>query len=89
MTERAYTVKELDALRAACDQRWLWGTTKPAGPGNQMTRAYKEHERSVAVEELVRTHMLAGHTADDLYFADDPAHPMPVLVKRPFESFTG
>lgn len=66
MTERSYTISELDALRQAVDTKWLFGTYYPPLSGGS-SRSYFEHERTKAVEELVRTHMLAGHTANDLY----------------------
>ena len=67
MAERAYTVKEIDELREACETRWLFGTTVPReGWG----RHYRPEEKAVAVEEIVRTHMLAGHTAADLHEED-------------------
>lgn len=62
---RAYTVKELDDLRGTCLSRWLWGSYR--GPvGDCVSRPYRAEERDRAVEEMVRTHMLAGHTAQDL-----------------------
>lgn len=66
---RAYTVEELDALRRACSNRWLYGTSDLPS-GNFMSRSYKEDERVRSVEELVRTHMIAGHVAQDLIDAD-------------------
>lgn len=69
--ERSYTVSEIDALRSACEIRWVFGTTafstKP-----RFGRLYSEKEKSVAVEQLVRTYMLAGITAQDIYEADNP-----------------
>jgi hypothetical protein len=70
--ERAYTVKEIDALRAALEMRWLYGTTALSGMQG-MSRSYGSEEKIVAVEELVRTHMLAGHTTKDIYDADNPS----------------
>jgi len=70
MTSRVYTVKELDDLRAACRTRWLYGTTKPPRAGFGTSRQFGEGELDRAVEELVRTHMIAGHTAEDIYEAD-------------------
>ena len=70
MIDRAYTVKELDDLRAACRTRWLYGTTKPPRAGFGCSRQFGEGELERAVEELVRTHMMAGHLAKDIYDAD-------------------
>ena len=69
MSERAYTVKELQALRRAVEDKWLFGSYNPdcSRPGGRISRSYMETEKIQAVEQLVRTHMLAGHTAADLY----------------------
>lgn len=77
MTERAYTVKELDKLRAAVEQRWLYGTTKLTPGMLRMSCSYKEEEKTKCVEQIVRTHMLAGHTARDLYDEDNKPYPLP------------
>ncbi len=60
--ERAYTVTEIDDLRRLCRNKWLFGsfTTVPTG----WSRSYKESDMDKGVEELVRTYMLAGLTAD-------------------------
>lgn len=58
---RAYTVKEIDALRIACRKRE--GERIPTSLGFNPLK----HIVPVAeIEEIVRTHMLAGHTAEDL-----------------------
>jgi hypothetical protein len=67
MTERSYTVSELDGLRQAVEMKWLFGSYTQAG---RCSRAYYERDKTAAVEQLVRTHMLAGHTADDLYASE-------------------
>lgn len=62
---RKYSVQELDALRSVVESKWLFGmydTSNFSGFG----RSYGEGEKEKAVEEMVRTHMLAGHTAEDL-----------------------
>lgn len=69
MDSRSYTVKEIDELRRACEDRWLYGTSMPKG-GAYFSRTYREDEKVKCVEEIVRTHMLAGHTAQDIYDAD-------------------
>jgi hypothetical protein len=64
---RAYTVFEIDQLRQVVEAIWLYGNPSPGGrSGPFVSRVYGENEKSVAVEEMVRTHMLAGHTADDI-----------------------
>lgn len=66
MSEKAYTVSQLDALRDAVENKWLWGSYNgPSGDGS-FSRAYKPDEKQKAVEEMVRSHMLAGHSAEDL-----------------------
>lgn len=67
--ERAYTVREVDELRQAVEHRWLYGTTRQS-PGTTVSRVFKSEEKEKCVEELLRTHMIAGHTAQDLYDAD-------------------
>lgn len=51
--------------------RYLFGTTRQQQNGG-MSRSYREDEKIKAVEEMVRTYMLAGLTAKDLYDADNP-----------------
>lgn len=69
MTEKKYSVSELDALRIAVEHKWLWGTYNFSAKQG-FSRSYREEEKAKAVEELVRTHMLAGHTAEDLYASE-------------------
>ena len=66
MTDRAYTVRELDDLRRVVEHKWLFGSYSLA-LNNVTSRIYREEEKQKAVEERTRTHMLAGHTAQDLY----------------------
>ena len=62
---RKYTVRELDDLRDAIEIKYLFGSyTIPKNGGS--SRCYREDEKAKVVEEQVRTHMLAGHTAKDL-----------------------
>ena len=70
MTERRYTVGEIDNLRAACEMRFFYGTTAPR---EDFSASYDPNEKNKAVEEMVRTYMLAGITADDIRKADDEA----------------
>lgn len=71
MMERDYTVRELDDLRSAVENKWLYGTYSPSG--NCFSRSYREDEKCKSVEAMVRTHMLAGHTACDLLDSYKPA----------------
>lgn len=70
MTERAYTLSEVEALRDACRNKARWcrytghefsHIRRLGGAG--LTRL----EEIVTVEEMVRTFMLAGTTAEELY----------------------
>lgn len=69
---RAYTIKELDALRNAVRNKELWGSYGGPDPvpvgqvANGCSRSFKPDELTRVVEEQVRTYMLAGHTAQDL-----------------------
>lgn len=63
--ERAYTVAEIDALRYVCDNWITWGDYGSYF-STRYTPARQKMEHLVQVEEMVRTHMMAGHTAQDL-----------------------
>ncbi len=70
MTERAYTVAELDALRCVVEHKFLYGqyrerTTRQI-QAHCWSRPYREEDRLATIEQQVRTHMLAGNTAQDL-----------------------
>lgn len=83
MGERSYTVAEIEALRRAVENKWLWGSYRPkfGAPTSMsdggcytvfagMSRTYRERDKLEAVEQITRTHMLAGHTAADLYASE-------------------
>lgn len=76
MGERKYSVSELEALRQAVETKWLFGSYSQCGRSG-MSRVYYPDEKTKQVEELVRTHMLAGHTAEDLYASERPIVPAP------------
>jgi len=65
MTDRKYSVHELDALRRAVENKYLWGSHLSTGYSG-MSRSYNYQDKTKYVEETVRTHMIAGHTAEDL-----------------------
>ena len=75
---RRYTAREVDELRSVCETKWLYGTTYWEYPTDttkgfvhtRMSRAYREEEKVKAVEELVRTYMLAGITAKQIIKED-------------------
>ena len=84
MAERSYTVAELDALRRVCEDRYIWGTSvAPASIGCRMSRGFSEDEKNAAVEGMVRTHMLAGHTAEDIILADSPVDNPTLYANEP------
>lgn len=69
--ERRYSVSELNNLRRAVENKWLFGNYGPdQSMQSRMSRSYREEEKIKAVEEIVRTHMISGHTADDLYASE-------------------
>lgn len=79
---RKYTITEIEALREAVRNKFLWG--RYSGPrmpppdefGNSCSRpskSFRESELSAVVEDRVRTCMLAGLIADDLKANDKPA----------------
>jgi hypothetical protein len=70
VTERAYTVAELDALREAVERKWLFGIYSHSISGISCSRCYNEVEKTQCVEAIVRTHMIAGQTAEDLYASE-------------------
>ena len=76
MGERAYTVSEIDALRSACRDRVIWGTTN-SDYMRGMSGSYREADMVKSAEEMVRTYMLAGITADQIYAEDRPTPTRP------------
>jgi len=65
--KKKYSVAEIDALRHVCENIYLWGTPNPSQDRTSMSRSYQEADKAVEVEEMCRTYMLAGITAEDLY----------------------
>lgn len=64
MNQRAYTVDEIDDLRNLCETKWLFGEFFPPPP--RSSAGYQQQDKDFGVEQLVRTYMLAGLTADDI-----------------------
>jgi len=62
--ERSYTVSEVNALRRTLTTFHLFGSFNPKDAVSS-----KEID-GPWIEEQVRTHMLAGHTAADLYASE-------------------
>lgn len=72
MSDRRYTVAEIDALRRAVANKYLWGFySGPPEATHYSSRNFKEADMEKIVEERVRTHMLAGHTAEELTASDN------------------
>jgi len=77
--ERKYTVSEIRELRVVCEKIYIWGTPLPSGGG--MSWPYMEADKVVAVEEMIRTYMLAGITAKDI-IAEDKKNSEPQAQKE-------
>lgn len=62
----AYTVREIDELRKCCSRKLKYGAYNewPYEPGQGLI--YSNPASQADIEEMVRTHMIAGHTAQDL-----------------------
>jgi hypothetical protein len=81
MIDRAYTVKELDRLRKVVEDKLTWGYYNISWafakyndreePKNWRGSFYAEAVLTKMVEERVRTHMLAGHTAEQMCREED------------------
>lgn len=63
---RKYSYSDIQALRAVCERIWLYGDQPSLGMCG-FSRSYKESEKDHGVEQLVRTNMMAGITAEDIY----------------------
>lgn len=66
--ERSYTVKEIDDLRRVCEDRYLYGSS--VLPDGGSSDCYRESDKLVAVEQMVRTAMMAGHVAQNFIDED-------------------
>jgi len=69
--KKKYSVAEINSLRSACEQIYLFGTPL-LQPKGGFSRSFKESDKITAVEEMCRTYMTAGITADDLCKAYAP-----------------
>ncbi len=65
--DRAYTVEEIDRMRAAVEHKWLFGIRSSEMPeGGMMSRVTNAKEQTECVEGLLRTYMIAGIAPEDL-----------------------
>lgn len=64
--QRKYSVAEIEGLRRVLRNEYIWGNYHGHTAGRTQHRAVYAAEMDRAVEEQVRTHMLAGHTSNDL-----------------------
>ncbi len=92
MADRAYTVTELDALRRVIRRKATWGRydgdlpmPKDAVTFVQRAHTYAPDVLNRIVEEQARTHMIAGHTAEDLLASDPPLEESVYAGHRQFE----
>lgn len=69
MTDRTYTVKEIDALRQVLGTRYVCGTT--ARTPDAPTSYWHDPKRMAqVVEDQLRTYMVAGITAEAIIAED-------------------
>lgn len=67
MIRREYTPKEIEDLRRVLEIKFLHGTYQiQHRDGGIHSRAFFEKDKTAFVENAIRTHMMAGHTAQDL-----------------------
>ena len=66
---RSYTVAEIDDLRSVVRDKNLYGNYNGS---YDRCRSHSETDVVLEVEAVVRTHMLAGHDADQLRASDPP-----------------
>lgn len=70
--ERKYSVGEIDDLRCAIENKYLFGRYSfPQNVEATINKNYYPNEKVKFVEETVRTHMLAGHIAQDSFDSED------------------
>lgn len=73
--ERSYTVKEIDDLRTVIANKIRFGRYDGTPPNGYMWMTIGNPQIDyVLLEERIRTHMLAGHTAQDLLNSESPTN---------------
>ena len=70
MGERKYTLSEIDRMRSAIETKFLfgyWPHEISDMPNTGFTgRPYQANEKVIAVEEMLRTHMIAGTDPNEM-----------------------
>lgn len=79
MSERRYTVAEIDALRRCHETYYSFRCYSQENVSNDFV-TYRETDRAIVVEQQVRTSMLAGITAEDLIASDSARFATPRTV---------
>jgi len=74
MTKRRYTVAEIDELHEVLRTKYLFGRYHhdPLKDEIVWSRTYNETDMLRSVGVALRTHMIAGHTAQDLIDSEKP-----------------
>lgn len=63
---RKYSVHEINELRQCLEHKYLFGWYFPPRGVGGVSKSYNENTMAAVVESRLQTHMLAGHTAEDL-----------------------
>ena len=67
MTDRKYSVAEIDRMRAAVECKWLFGCwPNEMKSTTTFARTWTDKGKTAAVEEMLRTYMLAGIGPEEL-----------------------
>ena len=66
MDERKYSIREIDKMRAKVENKWLWGCFDGNPSSGCWSRTYNREEKIKAVEEMLRTYIVAGLGPEDL-----------------------
>lgn len=77
---RRYSVAEIDDLRVAVRNKILH---RNYNGSYESSGGYREIEVMKQVEEMVRTHMMAGHDAGQLRASDPPRQGKPISFLSP------
>lgn len=65
--QRKYTLDEIDRMRDAVEAIWMWGPhDQRAAASITFSRVYQENEKTLAVEQQLRTYMANGTDPHEL-----------------------